>query len=382
MIRASIRLTIGLMGTAGAVASAEVGYYSQPALHGERLVFVSEGDLWTATIPPSEGEPVTAWRLTSSDGSEARPQVSPDGRSIAFTGEYEGNTDVYVMPVDGGPPTRLTFHPSPDMALAWTPDSRWVLFRSQRAHPHGRWELWRVSPAGGMPRPYGFGQCSLVSVSSTGRRLAFTRWSAETRNWKRYRGGRAPDIWIADLSAEIFEPLTDDPANDLFPMWVLGRVYFVSDRTGAHNIFSVDPGGGGLKQHTFFAPAADNPTSIEGYDVRWPAADTQRRGTKIVFCQGGRLALFDALEESVRRLEVRLASDRVAARQRFADPGETVTDYALSPEGDRLLIESRGELASYPIEGGHARQVTHTSAGREWGADWLGEDQMVMITDV
>ena len=130
MIRVSMRLTAGLLCAASTAGAAEVGYYTQPALHGDRLVFASEGDLWTATVPPADAGPITAWRLTSSDGNESRPQLSPDGKWIAFTGEYEGNTDVYVMPIDGGSPTRLTFHPGPDMALAWTPDSRWVLFRS------------------------------------------------------------------------------------------------------------------------------------------------------------------------------------------------------------------------------------------------------------
>jgi tricorn protease len=381
MIRASLPLTIGLFWAASTASAAEVGYYSQPALHGDRLVFVSEGDLWTATVPPADGERITAWRLTSSDGSESRPQLSPDARWIAFAGEYEGNTDVYVMPVDGGSPTRLTFHPSPDVPLAWMPDGRWVLFRSNRAHPLGRSELWRVSPSGGMPRAYGFGQCSLAAVSSTGRRLAFTRWSNENWNWKGYRGGTAPEIWIGDISAEAFEPLTDDPANDLFPMWVLGRVYFLSDRTGAPNIFSVEPSGRGITQHTSFAPVAGDATALEGYDVRWPGVDAQRRGSRIVFCQGGGLAVFNALDESVRRLDVRLASDRVAARRRFADPVETITEYALSPEGDSLLVGTRGELISFPVKSGPARQLTHTSAGREWGAHWLGEDQLVMVTD-
>jgi tricorn protease len=233
-----------------------------------------------------------------------------------------------------------------------------------------------------MPRTYGFGQCSLASVSSTGQRLAFTRWSNENWNWKGYRGGTAPEIWVGDLSAGSFSQLTDDPANDLFPMWVLGRVYFLSDRTGAPNIFSVEPSGRGVKQHTSFAPVAGNPTAIEGYDVRWPGVDAQRRGSRIVFCQGGGLAVFNALDESVRRLDVRMASDRVAARRRFADPVETITEYALSPDGESLLVGSRGELISFPVKSGPARQLTHTSAGREWGAHWLGEDQLVMVTDV
>jgi tricorn protease len=126
---------------------------------------------------------------------------------------------------------------------------------------------------------------------------------------------------------------------------------------------------------------AGDPTAIEGYDVRWPSVDARRRGSRIVFCQGGGLAVFNALDESVRRLDVRLASDRVAARRRFADPVETITEYALSLEGDSLLVGSRGELISFPVKSGPARQLTHTSAGREWGAHWLGDDQLVLITD-
>ena len=124
MIRALTRPTILVLWAASTATAAEIGFYSQPALHGDRLVFVSEGDLWTATIAADGDGPITAWRLTSSDGSESRPQLSPDGRWIAFSGEYEGNTDVYIMPVDGGAPARLTFHPGPDVALGWTPEGR------------------------------------------------------------------------------------------------------------------------------------------------------------------------------------------------------------------------------------------------------------------
>ena len=140
----------------GAVASsaldAENGYYSQPALHANTLVFVSEGDLWTATLPEASSEqPIIAHRLTSGDGDESRPQISPDGTSIAFTAQYEGNADVYIMPIDGGSPRRLTFHPSPELAAGWTADGSGVLFVSPAMNHFGRLELYRVSPSGGMP---------------------------------------------------------------------------------------------------------------------------------------------------------------------------------------------------------------------------------------
>ncbi len=365
----------------GAVEAAELGYYSQPALFGDRIVFVSEGDLWTATVGESEDGPIVAYRLTSSDGSESHPCFSPDGRMLAFTAEYDGNNDVYVMPIDGGSPKRLTFHPDPDHALTWTPDGRQVLFRSQRTNPLGRWELWRVSALGGMPIRYEFGECSMASLSSTGRQIAFTRWSNENWTWKRYRGGTAPEIWIGDLTARTFTNITDNRANDLFPMNVLGRLYFLSDRTGTANIFSDSSRGGDLKQHTSFAPQPGDPTAVDGYDIRWPSADVQRRGTRIVFCQAGGLALFDAGDESITRLDVRLASDRVAKRQRFAEPIETATEYALSPDGKRLLLGSRGEVLSLPVKSGLSVQFTRTSSAREWGAGYLGNDQVIMISD-
>ena len=370
-----------ILGLLGVTDAAELGYYSQPALFGDRIVFVSEGDLWTATVGQSEDGPIVAYRLTSGDGSESHPCFGPDGRMLAFTAEYDGNSDVYVMPIDGGLPARLTFHPDPDHALTWTPDGRQVLFRSQRTNPLGRWELWRVNSRGGMPIRYEFGECSMASLSSTGRQIAFTRWSNENWTWKRYRGGTAPEIWIGDLTAQTFRNLTNNRANDLFPMMVLGRVYFLSDRTGTANIFSDSSRGGDLKQHTTFAPQANDPTAIAGYDIRWPSADVQRRGTRIVFCQASGLALFDAADESITRLDVRLASDRVAKRQRFAEPIKTATEYALSPDGKRLLLGSRGEVLSLPVKSGLSVQFTRTSSAREWGAAYLGEDQVIMISD-
>ena len=304
--------------------AAELGYYTQPALHGERLIFVSESDLWSGVLGADLNAAIVAHRLTSSEGVESRPVISADGQWIAFAAQYEGNTDVYVMPIDGGMPKRLTFHPGEDLPLAWTGDSQSVLFSSERSHPFGRPELWRVPLTGGTAERYGFGDCSMVSMSSAGRRAAFTRWSNEYWNWKRYRGGTSPDIWLGDFGMGQFAPLTNDPANDQFPMWIQERVYFISDRTGIFNLHSCAADMASpekdLKQHTRFASDINKATAMEGYDIRWPSADSRRRGTRIVFCQGGALALFDAADESIQRLDVRLASDRIAARAAICGP--------------------------------------------------------------
>jgi tricorn protease len=362
--------------------AAEVGYYRQPALYGDRIVFVSEGDLWTATLPADAGEgPIIAFRLTASDGSESHPRISPDGRWLAFSGQYDGNPDVYLMPIDGGEPTRLTFHPGDDEPLDWMPDGRSVLFRSGREHPFGRWELWRVSTAGGMPQRYAFGECSMISVSPAGRRFAFTRWSDENWTWKRYRGGTAPEIWVGDFAAESFAQLTDNRASDLFPMWLRGRIYFLSDRSDTYNIYSMPPEGGEPTQHTFFAADADNPTAIDGYDIRWPSADARQRGERIIFCQAGGLALLETSDDSVERLDVRTASDRLAARKRFVKTAETFSELALSPDGKTLLIGTRGELLAVNVESKVSCQLTRTSGAREWGATYIDDKRIALITD-
>ncbi|MCP3906373.1 MAG: hypothetical protein GY715_22360 [Planctomycetes bacterium] len=363
--------------------AAELGYYQQPALHGDRLVFASEGDLWIADIPAGDaaGAPIVAYRITSSDGTESHPRISPDGSLVAFAGEYDGNRDVYVMSIDGAAPRRLTYHPDPDVPLAWAGDGTSVLFRSKRANPLGRTELWQVSARGGMPRRRGFGECSMLSLSPTGRRFAFTRWSNETWHWKGYRGGQAPDILLGDLAAQSFTPITSDPANDLFPMWIAGRIFFLSDRSGSYNLHSDLPQGGDHQQHTSFAPNPQMVSAVQGYDLRWASCAVQRGGRRIVFCQGGSLALYDVVDHEVRRLNVLIATDRVAARRRFAPVAPTMRELTLSADGRTLIVGSRGEVLAVDVASGALRQLTRTSAAREKGMVFLGPDQLALVTD-
>jgi tricorn protease len=365
-----------------AARAAEQGLLSQPALHGNRLIFVSEDDLWSADLArPEPDGTLLAWRLTSSPGAERNPSISPDGARLAFTAEYDGNPDVYVMPINGGVPQRLTFHPAEDVALDWSSDGRDVLFRSGRAHPLGRDELFRVPAAGGLPVRFALGECSLIGLSPSGRRFAFTRWSNEGWSWKRYRGGLAPDVWVGDLDTGDFRRITNDPGSDLFPMWIQGRVAFLSDRTGTANIHSITPEGGDARQHTRFGPRPGAPTAVEGHDVRWPARDAARRGGRIVFCQAGQLALLDLTDDSITRLPVRLASDRSAARRRFVDGLESVTEFALSATGDQILLGARGEVVALDARGAGWTQATRSSGAREWGLCPLSDGRLALVTD-
>ncbi|MFH1575160.1 MAG: protease, partial [Acidobacteriota bacterium] len=207
----------------------------QPALSATRIVFVFAGDLWS--VPREGGD---ARRLTAGAGVESNPWFTPDGRWIAFTGQYDGNTDVFVVAADGGVPKRLTWHPSPDVALGWNPDGQSVLFASTRTSYSRFGELFLAGLDGGMaerlPLPMGWEG----SFSPDGRRIAYVPMGRAFSVWKRYRGGMTTPIWIADLTDSRVENIPRDNSNDYCPMWVGDRVYFLSDREGTVTLFYYD----------------------------------------------------------------------------------------------------------------------------------------------
>ncbi len=371
-------------GLTSAIDAASPGYCREPALHGDRLIFASEGDLWTARLPEDAdalSAPIIAYRLTSSPGREGAARINADGTMIAFTAEYDGNADVYIMPIDGGAPKRLTFHPGDDRVVSWSADGRSVLFASPRSHPFEHPELHEVSTAGGMPLRFEFGDVSQAAMSTTGRVIAFSRVARDRIMWKGYRGGTAPEIWVGEPDSGLFLNLTENEANDLYPTFVLGRVFYVSDRDGHTNIYSDTPRKGDVKQHTTFAPDAADPTAPAGYELRDLNGDAARRGSRLVFSQGGRLALYDVRDESLTRLDVQLASDRLGARARPTSIREHLSEFALSPDGDRLLIGARGELVLAPLDVGGPFQLTRSADAREWGATYAGPENIVMISD-
>ena len=175
------------------------GFYRYPTLGSGIIVFASEGDLWK--VPAAGG---VAMRLTAYEGEERFPQISPDGRLIAFTAQYEGNDDVYVMPVSGGEPRRLTYHPMPDQAIGWTEDGK-VLFRSRRDHPHGDYRVYTVPAGGGIPRMIPLEPAAWISFEPKGRRMAMQKIGLEFHNWKRYKGGEAEQIYVGTLEPLAFE---------------------------------------------------------------------------------------------------------------------------------------------------------------------------------
>ncbi len=323
-----------------------------PDIHGNQIVFVYGGNLWTVAAAGGE-----ARRLTSAVGFETMPKFSPDGTMIAFSGDYDGNNDVYVMPATGGEPTRLTFHPAWDRVLDWEPDGKSIRFQS----PRDRWEgfsvpMYTVPLTGGLETRMPFSEGGLSSWSPDGRKLAFNRQIVENRTWKRYKGGMAQDIWIHDFDTGKTTRLTDWVGADNYPMWSGDTIYFTSDRTGKLQIWAHDMKTGKERQVT----------RHDEYDVKWPSLGPGA----IVYENGGWLWVLDLATEQTRRVKVSLHDDRIAARAEFKDVSDRIEGASLAPDAKRAVFVARGDVFTVPAEKGDVRNLTASPGVRERAAVW------------
>ncbi|HFE52935.1 MAG TPA: hypothetical protein ENK07_05800, partial [Bacteroidetes bacterium] len=343
----------------GMAFGAETLLLRQPDIFGDRVVFTYAGDLWEVSAQGGD-----AVRLTSHPGTESYARFSPDGEWIAFTASYDGNNDVYVIPAEGGEPRRLTYHSGNDVVQGWTPDGRAVIFVSWRDVGFGGPQAYQVSLEGGYPEPLPLGQAAYLSMAPDGKRVAFNRNWGEFRNWKRYKGGRAQDIWLADLSRKSFRRLTHYEGIDRHPLWVNGKIYFISDReTGVNNLFELDPGTGKITRLT----------NHRDFPVYAPETD----GKRLVYECGGALWVYDPARGAETRLRVRVPSDRWRSRTRRVKPSEHLGDYDVSPDGKKLALEARGDIFVVPRKGKKWINLTTSSGSREryptWSPDgkWL-----------
>jgi tricorn protease len=312
----------------------------------DKVVFAYAGDLW---IAPREGG--SARRLTSHVGDELYPKFSPDGKWIAFTGEYDGNPDVYVMSSDGGEPKRLTFHPSNDIVLGWTPDGRDVLFRSDRfsAPPSRFTRLFLVSREGGPARVLPVPRGDLTSFSPDGTKIAYIETSQEFRTWKRYRGGWSLPIAICDLKKNTYEELPKTNGMDMFPMWHGNKIYFISDRDGVMNLYSYDLG---LKQ-------TQKLTDYKEYDIKWPSLGPDA----IVYENGGLLYEYNLSSGKTRQIPIVVHAEDLQARPEFKNVSQNMGGFGLSPSGVRAVMEARGNIFTVPAEHGSIRTLTTDHSG-------------------
>src|SRR5881396_2627991 len=340
-----------------------------PTLSRDSIAFVYAGDIWT--VARGGG---LARRLTADPGLEILPRYSPDGRWIAFTGEYDGNRDVYVIPAEGGEPRRLTFwtdtgHPSEragpnNMVIGWTPDGKRVLFRSR----HEAWEdrsgrLYTVALDGGLPEPLPMPEGGLAAFSPDGRRIVYNRIFTNFRTWKRYRGGMTLTLWIYDLAGNRLEPLTGNDSNSTEPIWIGDTIYFDSDRDKTFNLYSADPATKTIKKLT----------DHRDYDARWASGGPGG----IVYENGGDIFLFDVAAARSTKVAIHVPAERLAARPGFVPLAEKITEFGLSPDGKRALFVARGEVLTVPAEKGNTRNLTGSPGAHDRGAAWSSDGRSI-----
>ena len=339
-----------------------------PDVRGDAVVFVYAGDIWRAS---TSGGP--ACRLTSHPGLELFPKLSPDGKWIAFSAEYTGTRQVWVMPAWGGAPKQLTFAtdvgPLPprggwdNWVLGWTKDGK-VLVRMNRVpwnNRMGRYYL--VDPKGGLETPLEIPEGGSASFSPDGTKLAYCPVDREFRTWKRTRGGRAQDVWTYDFAAKKSERLTTWEGTDNFPMWWGDAIYFTSDRERALNIWRLD-----LRTRE-----TRKLTSFTELDVLWPSLGDG----KIVFMNGGSLFALDLATEKTARIPITLGSDFAARVPAFRDVSPNVAGAALSPSGARVVFDARGDLFSVPAKDGATRNLTATPSVRERDPAWSADGKWI-----
>ena len=316
------------------------GYYRYPAIHGETIVFTAEGDLWRVGIKGG-----TAERLTSHLGEESSAAFSPDGKWLAYSAQYEGPTEVYLMPSNCGLPKRLTFEGAYARVVGWTPDGK-ILFTTLKHSTLPDWQLATLDPNTSAITLLPLSQANEGVFEPTGKTLYFTRLAFQGSSTKRYKGGTAQHLWKFTLDAPEAAPLTADFAGtSKCPMWWKDRVYFLTDRDGTMNIWSMNRDGLELRQHTHH----------RGWDVKGASLSEGR----IAYQMGADLRVYEIASDKDSQVPVRLASDFDQERERWVKkPMEYLTSTALSHDGDRVALTARGQVFVAPAGQGRFVQAT------------------------
>ncbi|MGZ5495000.1 MAG: S41 family peptidase, partial [Thermoanaerobaculia bacterium] len=334
---------------------------NMPAVSANRIAFAYANDIWTANL---DGSGVR--HLTTHPGIESGPRFSPDGSLIAFTGQYEGNTDVYVVPAGGGVPARLTWHPSNDVVQGFTPDGTSILFSSPREVFTNRYQqLFTVPVTGGAVTKLPIPNAAKAAWSADGRTIAYVPLNEPTRQWKHYRGGSAARILLFDTATYAVEQVPQPPgfSNDTDPAWVGDKLYFRSDREGEYNLYSFDRR---TKQISRLTSYSDFPvTYVSG------------NSGKIAFEQGGYLHLFDPAASRDQRLKIGIAADLVDSRPRFVKGARFVRTASVSPSGARAVLEFRGEIVTVPAEKGDDRNITQSGGVNDRSPVWSPDGKSI-----
>lgn len=349
-----------------------------PSVGGDKIAFTYAGDLYTVSVNGG-----MATRLTSHIGYETFSRFSPDGKTIAFTGQYDGNTEVYLIPSEGGTPERLTYTATLDrddigdrmgpnnIVMCWTPDGKDVVFRTRWYTFSGLRGLLYQAPVDGtdikqIPSTEG-GFCS---YSPDGKKLALNRMFREFRTWKYYRGGQADDIWINTVGTTELVNITNNPAQDIFPMWVGNEIYFMSDRDHTMNLFCYNTA----------TKETRKVTNFKEYDCKFPSYSQEY----IVFENGGYIYKYDIKGKKCEKVTITLASDGVYARNKLSEAPKGMKTMSilrggisLSPDGERVLAAYRGDIFNLPATQGATYQITSSSASQEREPVWSPDGKKI-----
>ncbi|MFT5463262.1 MAG: tricorn protease [Planctomycetota bacterium] len=375
-IRWTARAVLAVLATTGSLAAAqqeaelevaeETLLLQEPTVSSEHIVFSYAGDLWITTRNGGD-----ARRLTSSDGTESAPQLSPDGQWVAFTGQYQGNSDVYLISVDGGSPRRLTWHTARDTVVDWHPEGDRVVFRSGRNSGSPVSRLYEVAldsaKYGGTPTELELPRVMHASFNADATKFVYTPVEDAFRSWKRYRGGRVTPVWIYDRATQGVEVVPHANASDTFPGWLDGVVYFASDRDGSMDLYRYSPGEGpsldSVEQITFF----------DDYDVR----NMDVGSGVVVFEQAGAIHVYDPAFSATTRLHIRVREDGLAGSPRWQSVAGHVRAGGVSPNGKRAVFEARGEIITVPREHGAARNLTKSSGTHDRSPSWSPDGKSI-----
>jgi tricorn protease len=331
-----------------------------PTVSKTQIVFNYAGDLWTVSRDGGD-----ARRLTSGVGVETLPHFSPDGSMIAFTGEYEGNRDVYVVPSTGGVPRRLTFHPADEYVAGWTPDGKKIVFNSWgSSFIHFEDQLYTVPVEGGLPSQVPLPIVEAATFSPDGTQVAYVPHPIWEAAWKRYHGGQTTPIWIADLKDSSIVKIPRDNSNDANPMWVADTIYFLSDRNGPVSLFAYDTKSKQVSE-ALHSDGLDFKTASAGPDA-------------IVIEQFGAIKLFDLNTHQATNVKIRVAGDLDAVRPHFAKvEAKRIQNFSLSPTGARALFEAWGEIFTVPTDKGDIRNITRSPPVADRDPSWSPDGKSI-----
>jgi tricorn protease len=353
---AALFLAVSLTGTGE--QRHELLLLQTPTLSKTQIAFTYGGHIWIVSRQGGRAE-----RLVTGMDRLSNPVFSPDGSQVAYAGEYDGNIDVYVVPATGGEPRRLTYHPSPDVPVAWTPDGKSVLFRSHRVSPNDSNKLFTIAATGGFPVEVPLAMAEDGCYSPDGTQLAYSPVFQWEPDWKHYHGGQTAPIWIAKLADSSVVKIPRNNSNDRDPMWVGNTIYFLSDRNGPQTLFAYDTATRKVSQLV----------QNDGLDI-----DSASAGPgAIVYSQFGKLNLYDLAAHRSTPITVEVAGDMPELRDHYEKVGDQIRNSAISPTGVRAVFEAHGEIFTVPAEKGDVRNITRSPAVEDRDPAWSPDGKSI-----